>query len=191
MPPLLCCPCHPCCVALAILVVLSLPPLLCCPCHPCLLHCSCHPCCIFLVNLISVSLLHFIYLITLSMLSVCLPCIVLVALALVCCPCNVLVLFVMSLLYCTCVIFVVNNTTTAKLKPVWNGRSISLSSNLQLMHSLVTSIFLYAFESRTLTAELQRRIQTMEMRCSRKILRMSYKYHVTNEEVRAKIQQAI
>ena len=31
----------------------------------------------------------------------------------------------------------------------------------------------------------------MEMRCYRKILHISYKYHVTNEEVRAKIQQAI
>ena len=29
------------------------------------------------------------------------------------------------------------------------------------------------------------------MRCSRKILHISYKDHVTNEEVRAKIQQAI
>ena len=31
----------------------------------------------------------------------------------------------------------------------------------------------------------------MEMRCYRKILRISYKEHATNEEVRAKIQQAI
>ena len=31
----------------------------------------------------------------------------------------------------------------------------------------------------------------MEMRCYRKILRISYKDHVTYEEVRAKIQQAI
>ena len=31
----------------------------------------------------------------------------------------------------------------------------------------------------------------MEMRCYRKILRISYKDHATNEEVRAKIQQAI
>ena len=42
-----------------------------------------------------------------------------------------------------------------------------------------------------LTAELQRRIQAMEMRCYRKILHISYKDHVNNEEVRAKIQQAI
>ena len=59
------------------------------------------------------------------------------------------------------------------------------------MRSLVKSIFLYAFKSWTLTAELQRRIQAMEMRCYRKILRISYKEYVTNEEVRAKIQQTI
>ena len=58
------------------------------------------------------------------------------------------------------------------------------------MRSIVTSIFLYADESWTLTAELQRRIQAMEMRCYRKILRISYEDHVTNEEVHAKIQKA-
>ena len=78
-----------------------------------------------------------------------------------------------------------------RLNPVWNDRRISLSSKIRLMCSLVTSIFLYACESWTLTAELQRRIQAMEMRCYRKILRISYTDHVTNEEVRAKIQQAI
>ena len=31
----------------------------------------------------------------------------------------------------------------------------------------------------------------MEIRCYRKILHISYKDHVTNEEIRAKIQQAI
>ena len=83
-------------------------------------------------------------------------------------------------------------TTAAvtRLKPIWNDRSISLSSNIRLMRSLVTSIFLYACESCTLTTELQSRIQAMEMRCYCKI-RISYKDHVTNEEVRAKIQQAI
>ena len=84
-------------------------------------------------------------------------------------------------------------TTAAltRLKPVWNDRSISLSSKIRLMRSLVTSFFLYAYESWPLTAELQRRIQAMEMRCYRKILRISYKDHVTNEKVRAKIEQTI
>ena len=75
-------------------------------------------------------------------------------------------------------------------KPVWIDKSVSLSSKILPMRSLVTSIFLYACESWTLTAELQRRIRAMEMRCYRKILHISYKDHVTNEEVRAKIQQA-
>ena len=48
------------------------------------------------------------------------------------------------------------------------------------MRSLVTSIFLYACELWNLTAELQGRIRAMEMRCFRKILRISYKDHVTN-----------
>ena len=79
-------------------------------------------------------------------------------------------------------------TTAAltRLKPVWVDKSISLSSKIRLMRSLVTSIFLYACESWTLTAELQRRIQAMEMRCYRKILHISYKDFVTNEEVRAR-----
>ena len=69
-------------------------------------------------------------------------------------------------------------TTAAltRLKPVWK---------IRLMRSLVTSIYLYACESWTLTAELQRRIQAMEMRYYSKILRISYKDQVTNEEVRA------
>ena len=78
-----------------------------------------------------------------------------------------------------------------RLKPVWNNRSISLSSKIRLMRSLVTSIFLYVCESWTLTAELQRRIQALEMRCYRKILFISYKDLVTNVKVLAKIQQAI
>ena len=65
-----------------------------------------------------------------------------------------------------------------RLKPVWIDKSISLSSKLRLMRSLVTPIFLYACESWTLTAEFQRRIQAVEMRCYRKILRISYKDHV-------------
>ena len=54
------------------------------------------------------------------------------------------------------------------------------------MYSRVTSCMLVNHG-----AQLQRRIQAIEMRCYRKILRISYKDHVTNEEVRAKIQQAI
>ena len=84
-------------------------------------------------------------------------------------------------------------TTAAlsRLKQVWNDRSISLSSQIQLMHFLVTSILLYACDTWALTAKLQRRIQAMEIRCYHKILHISYKDQVTTEEVCTKIQQAI
>ena len=59
------------------------------------------------------------------------------------------------------------------------------------MRSFVISIFLYACESWTLTAELEKRTQAFEVRCSRRLLNISYKDHVTNEEVRRKIQAAI
>ena len=52
-------------------------------------------------------------------------------------------------------------------------------------------IYLYACESWTLTAEIERRIQALEMRCYRRLLNISYKDHVTNEEVRNRIQNAI
>ena len=68
---------------------------------------------------------------------------------------------------------------------------MTLSSKIRLMGSLDTSIFQYACESWTLNAELRRRIRAMEMRRYRKTLRISYKDHVTNEEVCAKIKQAI
>ena len=77
-----------------------------------------------------------------------------------------------------------------RLKPVWNDRNTSLSSKTRLMRSLVTSISLYACDPWTLNGELQRRIQAMEMSCYCKIVHISYKDHVTNKEVRAKIQQA-
>ena len=78
-----------------------------------------------------------------------------------------------------------------KLKPIWRDNNISLGSKVKLMRPLVISIFLYACESWTLTAELEKRTQAFEMRCHRRLLNISYKDHVTNEEVRRKIQAAI
>ena len=43
----------------------------------------------------------------------------------------------------------------------------------------------------TLTAELERRIQATEMRCYRRLLGISYKDRITNEEVTKRIRQVI
>ena len=58
------------------------------------------------------------------------------------------------------------------------------------MRTLILSTFLYACESWTLTAEIERRIQALEMRCYRRLLNISYKDRVTNEEIRNRIQNA-
>ena len=70
-----------------------------------------------------------------------------------------------------------------QLRTIWNDRNITLKSKIRLMRSLVLSIFLYACESWTLTKDLERRIQATEMRCFRRLLGISYKDRITNEEV--------
>ena len=77
-----------------------------------------------------------------------------------------------------------------KLKPILRDNNISLGSKVKLMRSLVISRFLYACESWTLTAELEKRTQAFKMRCYRRLLNISYKDHVTNGEVHRKIQAA-
>ena len=44
-----------------------------------------------------------------------------------------------------------------KLKPIWRDNNVSLGSKVKLMCTLVISIFRYACESWTLTAELQKK----------------------------------
>ncbi len=67
-------------------------------------------------------------------------------------------------------------TTAAltKLKIIWKDKNITLSSKIRLMRSLVISIFLYACETWTITTDLERGIQATEMRCFRKLLKISH-----------------
>ena len=76
------------------------------------------------------------------------------------------------------------------LKIIWRDKNISLASKVKLLRALILSTFLYACEGWALTAEIKRRIQALEMRCYRRLLNISYKDHVTNEEVRNRIQNA-
>ena len=84
-------------------------------------------------------------------------------------------------------------TTAAlsKLKNIWQSKKLSLKSKIRLMRSLTMSVFLYGCEAWTLTADLQRRISALEMRCFRRILNISYTEHTTNEAVHNKITAVI
>ena len=84
-------------------------------------------------------------------------------------------------------------TTAAlsRLKIIWKDKNISLTSKVKLMRTLILSTVLYACESWTLTAEIERRSQALKMICYRRLLKISFKDHVTKEEVRNRIQNAI
>ena len=80
--------------------------------------------------------------------------------------------------------------TLSRLKIMWRDKNTSLASKIKLMRMLIFSTFLYACESWTLIPEIERRIKALEMRCYRRLLNISYKDHVTNEEVRNIIRNA-
>ena len=77
-----------------------------------------------------------------------------------------------------------------KLK-IWDNKNIDLSSKVRLLRSLVMSIFLYSCETWALAAEIERKIQTVEIKSFRRLLGTSYQDHITNEEVRSRIRKAI
>ena len=59
------------------------------------------------------------------------------------------------------------------------------------MRSLFIFIFLYGCELWALTAELEKRTQAFEMRYCRRLLSISYKDNVTNEDVLKKSKQPL
>ena len=59
------------------------------------------------------------------------------------------------------------------------------------MRALVITLFLYTCETWTLTAELHRRIQTLEFRWLRQIFGISYKDRITNGHVRKTVTKHI
>ena len=84
-------------------------------------------------------------------------------------------------------------TTAAvtKLKVIWNDKNIAISSKIKLMSSLAMSIILCACETWNITADIKNRIQALEMRCFRKLFGISYRDHITDEEVKARTGNAI
>ena len=71
----------------------------------------------------------------------------------------------------------------SRLKIIWRDKNISLASKVKPMRKLILSTFLYACESWTLTAEIERGIQALEMRCI-------WTFPTKTEQVRKRIQNA-
>ena len=81
--------------------------------------------------------------------------------------------------------------TVTKLKVIWNDKNIAIGSKIILMCSLAMSIFLHACETWTITADIESRIQALEMRFFRKLPGISYRDRTTYEKVKARTGHTI
>ena len=73
-------------------------------------------------------------------------------------------------------------STMTQLTKIWKS-SMCLTVKVKLYKLLVLSILLYGCEAWTLTAETQRRIRAFESKCYRRMLRVSYTEHRTNDDI--------
>ena len=78
----------------------------------------------------------------------------------------------------------------ARLTKIWKS-NISFSTKYKLFKSLVLSILLYGCETWTLLADTEKRIKAFETKCLRKLLRISYREHKTNDYVRSKVMSYV
>ena len=72
----------------------------------------------------------------------------------------------------------------ARLDRIWRSNSINFTTKYRLYKSLVVSILLYGCETWILLAESEKKIHAFKNKCLRKLLRISYHEHKTNEHVR-------
>lgn len=79
----------------------------------------------------------------------------------------------------------------ARLDRIWRSNSISFTNKYRLYKSLVVSILLYGCETWTLLADTEKKIQAFENKCLRKLLRISYLEHKTNEYVRSTVTSLV
>ena len=77
------------------------------------------------------------------------------------------------------------------LSNIWKSREISMQTKVRLLKALVWSVTTYRCEGWTLRKEDQRRIEAFEMWCFRRLLRVSWTQHKTNEWVLQELNENI
>lgn len=70
-----------------------------------------------------------------------------------------------------------------KLRQVWKSTNIDTSLKLQLYETIVIPTAIYACETWKITAKIAQKLNVFHSRCLRRILKIRYSDHITNEEV--------
>lgn len=73
--------------------------------------------------------------------------------------------------------------STAKLTRIWKDTSITINTKLRLIRTLIFPIATYAAETWTMKIADRRRIDALEMWCYRRMLRIPWTAHRTNESI--------
>ena len=79
------------------------------------------------------------------------------------------------------------STALGKLQKVWTDKDITLTTKLRLVNALVYPVLLYGSEIWTIKTNDLKKLEAFEMRCYRKILNISWKDKIRNEEVLSRI----
>lgn len=78
-------------------------------------------------------------------------------------------------------------STFVRMKNIFTGRNISLLLKIRLIRCYIFTVLLYGVEAWTMTEQLMKKISAFEMWVYRRVLRISWKDHITNEEVLRRI----
>lgn len=71
----------------------------------------------------------------------------------------------------------------AKLRPLWQGHTLTLETKLKVIKAIVWSVSTYGSESWTLKNVDEKRLQAFEMKTLRRILGISWREHRTNDSI--------
>ncbi|CAF1270699.1 unnamed protein product [Adineta ricciae] len=75
----------------------------------------------------------------------------------------------------------------ASLKHIWNTKKIKIENKLKILTTCVFSVLLYACDTWTLKEGDKKKLLAFEMRCYRRLLRISWKDMVRNIDIRKQI----
>ena len=79
------------------------------------------------------------------------------------------------------------STALGKLQKVWSDKDVTLSTKLRLLNALVYPVLLYGSEIWTIKKNDLKKLVAFEMRCCRKVLNITWKDKIRNEDVLLRI----
>jgi hypothetical protein len=77
----------------------------------------------------------------------------------------------------------------ASLKHIWNSKKLKIDNKLKLLTTCVFSVLLYASETWTLKEVDKKKLLGFEMKCYRRVLRITWRDMIRNEDIRKRISK--